>query len=128
MKDCDLGKNARSGRGQINENLPSIRRPLNPANKPKGLEFVDQAHGRMMFYLQPFAEVSYAKARVAGERLERQKRLVLLSRKLRLFGQSPPAEAEKLSHRVAEGSESVVIIGMQLRIHGGELAEGDFPV
>ena len=86
MKDCDFGKKASSRLGQSNENLPPVGRPLNPTNKPKTLESVDQTHGGMMFYLKPFAEVADAKAGIAGERLQGQKRFVLLRGQVRFLG------------------------------------------
>jgi len=86
MKDRDLGQKASSRLGQSNENLPPIRSPLDPTNKMEALEFVDQTHSAMMFYLQPFAEVSDAQAGLARERLQGQKRFVLLRRQVSFFG------------------------------------------
>src|SRR2546423_13619966 len=74
----------------------------------------------MVFYLQPFAKVADAAAGFTRERLQRQKRFVLLWREVRLLRQSALAEGEELSHRVSKGGERFVILWMQLGYHRGK--------
>ena len=108
-----------SRRGELDKNLPSIRDSLLAADEANFFQSVHQPDGRVMFYLEPLAEISNREAAVSGEGFQGEERFVLLGRQVCFRSQDAFAEAEEFSQRVAEGSEGVVVVRVQLRSHGG---------
>ena len=117
MNYRDLRQDPGSRGGEPDKNLASIRDSLLAADEAKFFQFVHQADGRVMFYLQALAEISNGEPVALGEGSDGEERFVLLGSQVRLQGQGALAEAEKLAQRIAERGERVVVVGMQLGCH-----------
>jgi len=118
VKHGHLRQDPRSRGGKPDKNLPSIRNSLLAADEAKFFQFVHQADGRVMFYLQPLAEISNREPPASGEGFEGEERFVLLGGQVCFQRQGALGEAEKSAQRIAKGSERLVIVGVQLGYHG----------